>query len=862
MQRRRNTIVEQAGKAKESLPAAFCGNARKTLTKNIPHEYVRLLEDPKKAFYGCILYALIFFVGAGIFVYLFIQSLSRVYLSPDPAPNCVSVDRPVTDVFFGDLNGHWSGTHHFDPSRAAYTFSLQNFSSSTGSVGLPETGDDLEKEKIATLEDLYKQLMGSIMYNGLNVIKPIMERQNYADNLLYLMMWSLTAETGESKSAQTFSFSGSPLSVFESLGYQATGLGSAEGLCSVFPTTTLDSANQQWVISWKYADFVADANCVSSLPPSALGWVKGSETIEISIDIRSFFSAAAANVPPPPVKRFFDNSIGYENTVSLYQYNSKLKEVYWQDDEAHYIALGSPPRRFYIGQYFDVRYPGMQAIFCITPLGADPPPHSSPSDNDDGNGGQAPPPRKTCFVNAGGALFALPIFEHTGANNNIYSKTVQGGSFVPPEPCRCNIKEGGPSTDSPGNCLNMDFLSSLLFFPVDMLSLGHSKNVIIPAMPAFLAAQSNLVPGAFFASSSSSAGVGGGGGGGTASPSLAEQAFEAAWLTAPHLTYSPGSTASFEYLSASAPPEARRSAFSFCHTAFGGCSLLSLRATATNSMFSHTYKSSPSYFSFNNGACNFTLIEEQSFSILSQTPPVALEQGYFRCVPRVIDTFALSLGVTLSNITALAPVIALTFVGCLLLFQWFTGQPWPRAFSSQEKDEVLGLLATRMLLLQRGHHTNTLLEPSSSSSDSGAKGEDPIPVPPVLAPAPTVGAIAAELELPPDTTDSRDEDRKEAGHKSPLQSIFICDKPNANSPARRLSAAIEHCCNGGGGGGGGPRGRGVTAATSPTAEAEAEMGTITLRPFASPLHHSLPSPAHPHLHLQEALSVDSPSERL
>jgi hypothetical protein len=862
MQRhRRNTIVEHTGAAKEGPFAAICGNAQKAWTNGIPHEYVRLLENHNKIFYGGILYALIFFLGAGIFVYLFLQSLNKVYLSPDPATNCVSVDRPVTGTFYGDLNGHWSGTRHFDPSRAAYTFSLQNFSSSAGSVGLAETGDDMEKANIVTLEDLYRRLMGSIMYNGLSVLKPIMQRQNYADNLLYLMMWSLSTETGESKSAQTFSFSGSPLSVFESLGYQAAGLGGPHGLCSVLPTTTLDSANQQWVISWKYSDFVADANCVASMPPSALGWVKGIEVVEISVDLRSFFAAAAANTPPPPVKRFFGNSTGYENTVSLYQYNWQLKEVFWKHDDDHYITLGSPPRDFYIAQYFDSRYPGMQAIFCITPLRADRGKSSSPppANNDDDSGrGDRRKSRKTCFINAGGALFALPIFDHTGANNNIYNDIVSG-SFVSPEPCRCNLEDGGPSSDVPSNCLGMDFLSSLLFFPLDMLRLGasHSHDDIVPAMIAFLQKQSNFVT---FSSSSS------GGGGGPASPSLAEQAFEAAWLTAPHLTYSPNSTASYEYLWAAAPPSYRRSAFSFCQTAFGGCSLLSLRATASYSMFSRTYKASPSYFSFTDGACNFTLIEEQSFSVLAQTPPVSLEQGYYRCVPRVVDTFALSFGVALSDTTALAPLIALAFVGCLLLFQWFTGRPWPRAFSAEEKGEVLGLLATRMLLLQRGHHPNTAHGPASSSpssfsssSVSGAKNDDPLPAPLVLAPAPTVLAIAQELEIPLDTssnTDSsgRDKDKDKDKDSSPLQRIFICDKPSTNSPARRLSATIERCCSGGGGGGG-ARGVGSTAAAA--AGAGAEM-TTTLRPHASSPMHSPPSPTHMH----EAFSVDSPSGRL
>ena len=818
MNRRRRTsiVVEDevdgdGDKEESHILSRFKSALRSTYMKNIPSESVRLLEPRLAGRLGFALYFLIFSAAAAIFGLLFTSSMSKVFLSPEPLPNCVSVDRPVTGTFLGDLNGIWSGTSNFDPSRAPYSFSLQNFSVSSASAAMPTTGDDVKNMNFQTLSDLYRELMEKVRSVLTNVIQPISVRSNFAGNLLYLMTWSMTQPTGNNGNEQQFSFTGSPQSVFQALTYQAAGLGNAEGQCGVRPKTLFDSAAQAWKLTWDYAAFMADEHCSTTLPPSTMGWVKGSSTIDVDIDIRSFFAAAAANVPVPPIDEV--DGVIIEHMPTLWNYNYLLKEVYWDNEEDHNLVLGSPPRKFYIGQYFDSRYPGMEAVYCLTE------PHIM---NKDGWR-----PRKTCFIKVGGgALFALPIFDSYGKNSNIYREQV-GTSLrgsTEPVPCRCDLKHGGPLgplAEDPGNCVDMDFLSSLLFFPADMIAAGGPtgpRGVMFPAIVALVTSmqQQQTVP-------------------------MVEQAFGAAWHTAPHLTQlSNISSFSFEYRFASdASAAARRAAFDFCQTQFGGCSLISIRSTASNALLSRTYKSSPGYFSFGQAAfCNFSLYNPSTFDLLVETPPVSLEQDYFRCVPVVSDTFATSFGVALSNTMALTPVIVLVFASTLALFQWVSGSRFPRAFSAAEKDEVLGLLATRMLLQYRGHQ---VVAPGSGGADADADTDaDAIPSP--LPPAPTVAAVAAELDLGGAWAagGSSSGSGGSGGGEGGLQQIYIRDKPD-NPIAATLG--ISHCCGRDG------RGKGKGKA--------AEMARLDREASIIQTESPLPRPVLP---LDRGL--DSPADRL
>ena len=208
----------------------------------------------------------------------------------------------------------------------------------------------------------------------------------------------------------------------------------------------------------------------------------------------------------------------------------------------------------------------MEAIYCVHALDD---PEGSP-EGSSAAAGLPPrtltlPPRKSCFVNAGGALFAIPLFDQFGAESDVYvSNATQ--AFKSPQPCRCNITSGGPASASLGNsnCDSMDFLSSFIFFAGDMLDAiklnQNGSSVVFPAMSAFLAAQN-----------SSQQPYGNG---------TTEHAYEAAWYASPHLRVADNPYSSFQYTLSNASADTWRRVFSFCQTSFGGCSLLALRSAA------------------------------------------------------------------------------------------------------------------------------------------------------------------------------------------------------------------------------------------------------------------------------------------
>ena len=221
-------------------------------------------------------------------------------------------------------------------------------------------------------------------------------------------------------------------------------------------------------------------------------------------------------------------------------------------------------------------------------------------------------------------------------------------------------------------------------------------------------------------------------------------------------------------------------------------------------MFSRTYKASPGYFSFNDGFCAFSLLRKEAFDRLTQTPPVSLEQDYYRCVPRVADTFVLSFGLALSNTMGiLAPTLVALFVGLLVLGQWFTGRHLPRTFSAAEKSNVLGWLATRILVQRRGVAValagrgggggggegggESEGEGEGAVRSKGTGDEDHIPAT-LLPTVSIVAALSAELDI-----GAGSEPEGSGGRGGASQHIYICEAPGSDSPAGQLARLCQ--CN-------------------------------------------------------------------
>lgn len=258
---------------------------------NLPHEYITLLEKSTQVYLGSFFYLAILALGAVIFAYLYDSTKSQVYLSPTfDVSRCQQVDRPATGTYFGDLSGHWSGTWQYDPSKAAYSFQLSNFS-----VGGNQASSTLSQE--------WRSIMTTAGLVLSEIIGPIMSKQNLAQNLLYLLTWSLPAITGLNENKQVLSFSGNSTSVFSTFDYLVAGLATSNGVCNISSITTFDAGTHSLTVSYDATEYSNNPHCKDALPITSTNFIVGRigspPALSLVIDVRSFFAAVAANHPKP-----------------------------------------------------------------------------------------------------------------------------------------------------------------------------------------------------------------------------------------------------------------------------------------------------------------------------------------------------------------------------------------------------------------------------------------------------------------------------------------------------------------------------------------------------------------------------------
>lgn len=702
---------------------------------NIPSEYIKLLEPKKVTVYAAFLYALLLAVACSIFASTYISTQAAVYLSPLRHSNCVPIDKPATGKYLGDLNGQWSGTRGFDPTIAPFQFEMNNFTTEVQQLPLPtgSTGEEAARTQTQTELSYFKEIMFAVKSVLGGTVRADMMSKNTAGALLYMMMWSLQTSSGGSSirdqttaNLQTFSFTGSPGSTFGNIHYHAGGLGTGSGFCGVQPSVTFEAATFLWTVSFDLQKFYNDNHCTNALPTAKMGTVKGESTLELKIDARSFFSAVAANQPRQQVNPFrYEN---YERKIALEGYRSYLKAVKWADPTEHILRLGASgsQRPYSVSQFFDTRYPGMDAIFCVSPV----------ADNAK-TGDSNPADILFCLVKMGYA-FVYPLFDSFGTDA-IQTDPREPGWTSAPSPCRCDFLNGGPAANlSPeqiANCRHFDFLSSIIIFPSDLFNPSQ------PAMTEFLTqAVSQHSP-------------------------VSELGYNASFFNVPRLVRSNGSSNStFDYQPPNPTAAERLEAFRFCSTNAGNCSMLTIRSFNPSFLFSAMdFKVSSGYYSMSNGFCNFSLLTP-SWQKLVDVPPVSLEQEYYKCYPLAFPNVLItSLGLSAANTSAIAPLIVLLFVNAIFFWQWFTGHSPPRAYSQREKDQVLGLLAKRVLLLmgeKRESQSDRIPEPYSSQ--------------------PILEALIKELGL---------------GTENQPSEIFVVREPDESAPGKRLAAAVFGCCS-------------------------------------------------------------------
>ena len=653
-----------------SLCREVQSQAKGLFDDNIPHGYIKLLSAGRRWLYGAGLYAVAGSIIAVLFWYTFTQTLATETLATTrTTSNCMPVDRPTTGSFLADFSGNWANTQSFDPSRAVYQLALNNFTTdATASASASASATATTTTTTTTLPEFYASKMewiGSVLGG---TVWELFTTNDLAHNLLYLYFWRLQFYTHSN--IQEFSFTATPASTFGQEYNHLTGTGDAAGACGVVPRT--EWLESSFLIEWDSAAYWADADCVRSLPPGKLGVAKGGQTpssnssggsgggsIRVELDSRTLLAAVAANYPRPPKESL------QQHSLYAYGSNSSLSlRLIWGSDFDFPYAPQTPTIN--VGQYYDERYPGMDALYCIRRY-----------NSDDGVLGA----KFTCLVKVG-LVFGLPIWNHFGE------------SLEEPVPCKC---------PAPGaNCQSIDILSGLVLFVSD--DKGTPFDSMTQVIAALLAVDE--LPN-------------------VAGDSLSTRAFNASWYTPPRLVRQGGSP----YDSLLVPPlpqtpSSRRRAFDFCSTPLGSCTLLVTRSVNPLPKVSLN-KISPTYLILSNGACSAgNIFSPSSWARLTAVPPSPLTEAYYKCFPDAPTAAFVATGASLANGRALIPIVALLLVNLLWLWQLLTGRSPPRLFSRQEKDQVLDALASRVLLCRYSKLRDLALVEGDGDGGGGGDGDE------------------------------------------------------------------------------------------------------------------------------------------
>lgn len=184
---------------------------------------------------------------------------------------------------------------------------------------------------------------------------------------------------------------------------------------------------------------------------------------------------------------------------------------------------------------------------------------------------------------------------------------------------------------------------------------------------------------------------------------LDERGYVAAWHTVPHVA----ATDKLVY-SSQAPPnmttQQRQTAFGFCATPWGNCSLIMMRSTNGWAATERLYSINSNYVQMPNSSCNFEIVSSGAFDRLKTSAPVPLQEKYYVCTSSDQNALYTAAGTAFGN-TAIAVSVAITlFVHVLLIVQYSSGVFLPRTYMQEEKQEILDGIATKLLVLRDARH--------------------------------------------------------------------------------------------------------------------------------------------------------------
>jgi hypothetical protein len=336
-----------------------------------------------------------------IFTYTNYQSTidqAFIALSTQDGSDCQSVPISITNTFYADNVGNWKGTANYSDSKALYELVLSNFTITSSSQ--------------------YMEMMDTF-YSSLIQAANQAVHYNLAENLIFWMVFVRYYSVDFPKATdfrgigfgqlQYLQMTGSPSVVFQ-LEHVYSKISSVYGVCSVTPFTDYDQANHVLISTYtNYALFQNQTSCTNAVYPPNFGYTQkfDGNIYELEIDVESLSVAMGVN-------------LGYVQLEDLRFVTQEL---------ANFSYAGAT---YSIGEYFDVRYPLMDPIFCMKNSSELPPntPHSL---------------LQFCVIIVGDTL-ALPVFNHYGTS-----------SFAPSY-CGCT------TTGRNEICQEFNLLTGIVFF--------------------------------------------------------------------------------------------------------------------------------------------------------------------------------------------------------------------------------------------------------------------------------------------------------------------------------------------------------------------------------------------------------------
>jgi hypothetical protein len=331
------------------------------------------------------------------------QAVQQPYISiTSSGADCNTVPITVTGNYLADYNGNWAGTPAYEESKALYSLSLSNFQVSS--------------------PNQYVDMMRSF-YTNLAMVGVTAKENNLPTNLVYWMTYTqyyyladpqLTNFTGVGYGQlQTLQLTADPSVVFNLLNTVAR-FSSVSGVCPIESYTTYDESNHNFNSLYSnYSAFVQSALCREAVNPFTFGYSGEADGNYFPVDLHVQALAVALGVNygivPMSTLRVISQNVG-NFTFGLVEYT--------------------------IGEYFDVRYPSMQSLFCVT--------NSTPLPFDSYG------VTNLCVMTEG-TTFAAPVFNHVGE------------SFDKPTYCACQ----GMSASSQSKCSRFEFLPGLVFYRTD-----------------------------------------------------------------------------------------------------------------------------------------------------------------------------------------------------------------------------------------------------------------------------------------------------------------------------------------------------------------------------------------------------------